>query len=89
MDTEMVLASVVKTGRLVCVEECWRSSGVMAEVAAQIQEFGFDYLDAPIRRVSGADIPMPYSKPLEAAAIPTADDIVAAVRKTMGAEAEK
>lgn len=83
MDAELVLASVVKTGRLVCVEECWRTCGVMAEMAAQIQEFGFDYLDAPIQRVSGADVPMPYSKPLEAAALPDADRIVAAVRRCL------
>jgi pyruvate dehydrogenase E1 component beta subunit len=83
MDTELVLASVVKTGHLVCVEECWRTCGVMAEVASQIQEFGFDFLDAPIRRVSGVDIPMPYSKPLEAAAIPDAERVVAAVRQCL------
>jgi pyruvate dehydrogenase E1 component beta subunit len=87
MDTELVLASVVKTGRLVCVEECWRCGGVMAEVVSQIQEFGFDYLDAPIRRVSGADVPMPYSKPLEAAALPDAGAVMEAVRQCMGTSA--
>ena len=84
MDSELVLASVVRTGRLVTVEECWRTGGVMAELVAQVQEFGMDYLDAPIRRVSGADVPMPYSKPLEAAAIPDAARVMAAVQEAVG-----
>ena len=84
MDSELVLASVVRTGRLVTVEECWRTGGVMAELVAQVQEFGMDYLDAPIRRVSGADVPMPYSKLLEAAAIPDAARVMAAVQETVG-----
>lgn len=84
MDTELVLQSVVKTGRLVCVEECWRTCGVMAEVAAQIQEFGMDYLDAPIRRVSGREVPMPYNKELEQACIPDAAAVIEAVNLVLG-----
>ncbi len=87
MDTELVLKSVVKTGRLVCVEECWRTCGVMAEVAAQIQEFGMDYLDAPIRRVSGREVPMPYNKELEQACIPSAEQVIEAVNLTLGRKA--
>lgn len=89
MDSELVLSSVVKTGRLVTVEECWRTCGVMAELASQVQEFGLDFLDAPIRRVSGNDVPMPYSKPLENAAIPDADRVVAAVRSVVPEATEK
>lgn len=76
LDVDTVVASVRKTGRLVCIEEGTRSGGVGAEVAAQVAELGYEYLDAPIRRVATPDIPIPFSPPLEQAAIPTADTIV-------------
>src|SRR6201999_3452787 len=61
MDTESIVASVKKTGRAVVVEEGWQQSGVGAEVASRIMEHAFDYLDAPVARVSGKDVPMPYA----------------------------
>ena len=74
-----IIASVQKTNRLVTVEEGWQVSGIGAEIAAYVQEHAFDYLDAPIKRVSGLDIPMPYAENLEALALPTAQDIITAV----------
>ncbi|HAH87954.1 MAG TPA: alpha-ketoacid dehydrogenase subunit beta, partial [Armatimonadetes bacterium] len=65
-------------------EADWKSCGMGAEVTSIILSGAFDYLDAPVVRVALAEVPMPYSKPLEKAAIPTADDIAAAVRKIMG-----
>src|SRR6266576_3388746 len=70
MDTETVIKSVQKTGRCVVVEEGWQQSGVGAEVAARIMEQAFDYLDAPVARVSGKDVPMPYAANLEKLALP-------------------
>ncbi len=80
MDTETVVASVQKTNRCVVVEEGWPQSGVAAEVAMRIMENAFDYLDAPVARVSGKDVPMPYAANLEKLALPTVDDIIAAAR---------
>jgi pyruvate dehydrogenase E1 component beta subunit len=80
MDTETVLASVKKTGRLVTVEEGWQQSGVGAEVAARVMERAFDYLDAPVARVSGKDVPMPYAANLEKLALPSVAEVVAAAK---------
>jgi pyruvate dehydrogenase E1 component beta subunit len=80
MDTETVVASVKKTGRAVTVEEGWQQSGVGAEVAARIVEHAFDYLDAPVLRVSGKDVPMPYAANLEKLALPTAAEVVQAAK---------
>ena len=63
------------------VEETTRIGGFAGELVSQIQEEAFDYLDAPVARVAGAEVPMPYSYPLEMAAIPSADSVVAAARK--------
>jgi pyruvate dehydrogenase E1 component beta subunit len=82
-DIEALLKSVEKTGRLIIVEEDCRTCGVGAEIAASVGERGFYSLDAPIMRVAGADIPMPYSKHLELSAIPQVDDIVFAVKKML------
>jgi len=82
LDTDTVLASVAKTHRVVLVDEGWRSVGLAAEVSARIMEEGFDLLDWPVRRVCGAEVPMPYAKHLEEAALPSPDAIVAAVRET-------
>jgi pyruvate dehydrogenase E1 component beta subunit len=81
LDIATVLESVRKTNRAVVCQEEWRFIGVAAEVAAQIYEQAFDYLDAPIERVAGADVPMPYARNLEALAIPSADHILEAARK--------
>jgi pyruvate dehydrogenase E1 component beta subunit len=80
MDTETVVASVRKTGRCVVIEEGWQQSGVGAEVSARIMEHAFDWLDAPVARVSGKDVPMPYAANLEKLALPTVDEVVAAAR---------
>ena len=80
MDTETIIASVKKTGRAVTVEEGWQQSGVGAEIAARIMEQAFDYLDAPVARVSGKDVPMPYAANLEKLALPTVAEVVAAAK---------
>jgi pyruvate dehydrogenase E1 component beta subunit len=80
MDTETIVASVKKTGRAVCVEEGWQQSGVGAEVAARIMEHAFDYLDAPVARVSGKDVPMPYAANLEKLALPSVAEVVEAAK---------
>jgi pyruvate dehydrogenase E1 component beta subunit len=80
MDTETIVASVKKTGRCVVVEEGWQQSGVGAEIAARLMEQAFDYLDAPVARVSGKDVPMPYAANLEKLALPTAEEVVAAAK---------
>lgn len=81
LDIETIVNSVKKTNRAVIVEEGWRSFGFGAEVAAMIYEEAFDYLDAPIARIAGAEVPMPYSKPLERAALPSVDQVLDAVKK--------
>ncbi|MBI1276007.1 pyruvate dehydrogenase complex E1 component subunit beta [bacterium] len=81
LDTETVIESVKKTSRLVTVEEGWAQSGIGAELAAVMMEHAFDYLDAPVTRVAGLDIPLPYAANLEALALPKAPQIIEAVRK--------
>jgi pyruvate dehydrogenase E1 component beta subunit len=83
LDLDTILESVRKTNRAVVVEEGWPHGGVGANVAALIQEQAFDYLDAPVQRVTGADVPMPYSKRLEQAAIPHAEHVVSAALATL------
>ncbi|MCG3173979.1 MAG: 2-oxoisovalerate dehydrogenase subunit beta [Myxococcota bacterium] len=83
LDFEPVAASVRKTNRAVIVEEGWLSFGVGAELAARIQEECFDHLDAPVGRVAALEVPLPYSKPLEAMCIPGAPQIIAAAKKTL------
>jgi pyruvate dehydrogenase E1 component beta subunit len=80
MDTDTIIASVQKTGRAVTVEEGWQQSGVGAEIAARIMEHGFDYLDAPVARVSGKDVPMPYAANLEKLALPSVAEVVEAAK---------
>ena len=80
MDTETIIASVQKTGRAVTVEEGWQQSGVGAEIAARIMEHAFDYLDAPVARVSGKEVPMPYAANLEKLALPSVAEVVAAAK---------
>jgi pyruvate dehydrogenase E1 component beta subunit len=80
MDTETVVRSIEKTGRCVVVEEGWAQSGVGAEIAARLMEHAFDYLDAPVARVSGKAVPMPYAANLEKLALPSAAEVVAAAK---------
>ncbi|RIK97418.1 MAG: pyruvate dehydrogenase complex E1 component subunit beta [Proteobacteria bacterium] len=80
LDTETVIASVKKTGRAVAVEEGWQQCGVGAEISARIMEQAFDYLDAPVARVSGKDVPMPYAANLEKLALPSVAEVVAAAK---------
>jgi pyruvate dehydrogenase E1 component beta subunit len=80
MDTATLVESVKKTGRAVTVEEGWKQSGIGAEVAARLMEEAFDYLDAPVARVSGKDVPMPYAANLEKLALPSVADIVEAAK---------
>jgi pyruvate dehydrogenase E1 component beta subunit len=80
LDTDTIIASVKKTGRAVTVEEGWQQNGVGAEIAARIMEHAFDYLDAPVLRVSGKDVPMPYAANLEKLALPSAAEVVEAAK---------
>ena len=81
LDIASIISSVERTHRLVVVEEGWPVAGIGAEITAQIQYHAFDALDAPIFRVSGADVPMPYAENLEALALPSAHDIVSAAQR--------
>jgi pyruvate dehydrogenase E1 component beta subunit len=83
LDDATILDSVKKNGRAVVVEECWKTCGLGAEIASRIYEGCFDILRAPVRRVSGLDVPMPYSRKLEKLCIPQVEDIVDAVRSVM------
>ena len=80
LDIATIVHSVEKTNRLVTVEEGWAACGIGSEIAAQIMETSFDYLDAPVYRVAGADVPMPYAANLEAMALPNAEKIVEAAK---------
>ncbi|GAA4633380.1 pyruvate dehydrogenase complex E1 component subunit beta [Actinoallomurus vinaceus] len=85
LDRETVVESVRRTGCAVVAEDDWLTYGIGAEIAATIQEGAFDWLDAPVRRVAMAEVPLPYSKPLELAALPSAESLVTAVRDTVRA----
>ena len=80
MDVATIIESVKKTGRCVTVEEGWPQSGVGSEIAAQIMDHAFDYLDAPVKRDTGKDVPMPYAANLEKLALPSVEDVIAAAR---------
>ncbi len=83
LDTETLVNSVKKTNRAVIVEECWPRCGMAAEILCRINELAFDYLDAPVVRVSGADVPMPYAAGLEQLCIPDEDRVIAAVKSIL------
>ncbi len=84
LDRDAIVATVKKTNRLVAVEEGWPQCGIASEIAAIIMETeAFDHLDAPMERITGADVPMPYSIPLEKLALPQIDDIKNAVKRTL------
>jgi pyruvate/2-oxoglutarate/acetoin dehydrogenase E1 component len=84
LDTVCILDSVKKTGRVVLTSEGYKNSNFVCELAMLINEHAFDYLDAPMVRVCSADVPIPMSPTLEAAAVPTTDRIIAAAKKLMG-----
>jgi pyruvate dehydrogenase E1 component beta subunit len=83
MDSEAIIQSVKKTGRCVTIEEGWPQSGVGAEIMAKIMEDAFDYLDAPVVRICGKDVPMPYAANLEKLALPNAEEVVAAAKAVL------
>jgi pyruvate dehydrogenase E1 component beta subunit len=83
LDLDTILESVRRTNRAVVVEEGWPHGGVGANLATLITEHAFDHLDAPVQRVTGADVPMPYSKRLEQAAIPHEEHVVQAALATL------
>ena len=81
LDLDTVLASLAKTHRIVVVDEGWKTGGLAGEISAQVMERGFDLLDWPVQRVCSAEVPIPYAKHLEDAALPSAERVVAAVRE--------
>jgi len=83
LDLEAIVSSVKKTGRLLIVEEGWRFCGMGAQIAESVYTHGLDYLDAPIVRVTGEEVPMPYSRPLEDLAIPDSARVVEAVKRLL------
>ncbi|NOQ91452.1 MAG: pyruvate dehydrogenase complex E1 component subunit beta [Flavobacteriaceae bacterium] len=83
MDHEVILTSVKKTNRLVILEEAWPFASISAEITYQVQENAFDYLDAPIQRITTADTPAPFSPVLLEEWLPNADDVIKAVKKVM------
>lgn len=85
IDTPTILESFKKTNRAVVAEEAWRTLGIGAEIAARIQEEAFDYLDAPIARVAQPEVPLPYARELERAAIPGEEQVYRAVKELLGA----
>lgn len=85
LDRETFCRSVARTSRAVVLEDDWLSYGVGAEIAASVQEGAFDFLDAPVRRVAAAEIPLPYAKPLERAALPDAEALTRVIRETLDA----
>ena len=82
-DIETVVASVKKTNRIIAVEEGWPFAGIGAEIAALVMEQCFDWLDAPVKRVTGKDVPLPYAANLEHLAVPQVEDIIAAAREVV------
>lgn len=89
LDRETIIASVKKTHCAVVLEDDWLTYGIGAEIAATISDGAFDWLDAPVRRVAMAEVPMPYAKPLETAAMPSAQDAIEAIRQTLAAVARR
>lgn len=85
LDRDTLVESVRKTGCAVVAEDDWLTYGIGAEIAASISDGAFDYLDAPVRRVAAAEVPLPYAKPLEQAALPSADSLYTAARETLAA----
>jgi pyruvate dehydrogenase E1 component beta subunit len=89
LDRDTIIASVRKTTCAVVLEDDWLTYGIGAEIAATISDGAFDWLDAPVRRVAMAEVPMPYAKSLETAAMPSANDAMTAIRETLDAVARR
>lgn len=89
LDRPTIIESVKKTSCAVVLEDDWLTYGIGAEVAASISDGAFDWLDAPVRRVAMAEVPLPYAKPLELAALPSAGDVVTAVHQTLDAVGQR
>ncbi len=85
LDRDTLIRSACKTGCVVVAEDDWLTYGIGAEIAASISDGAFDHLDAPVRRVAAAEVPLPYAKPLEQAALPSADSLYTAARETLAA----
>lgn len=85
LDRETICASAKKTGRVVVLEDDWLTYGIGAEIAATVQEGAFDYLDAPVRRVAAAEVPLPYAKSLERVALPDADALIRVINEQLDA----
>jgi len=84
LDRDTIIQTAKKTGRVISVEEGWSQCGIGAEIAAILMESeAFDYLDAPFERITGADVPMPYSIPLEKLALPSSVDIENVVKRVV------
>jgi pyruvate dehydrogenase E1 component beta subunit len=83
LDFRTIVDSVKKTGRLVIAHQAYEQAGIGAEIATRVQAEAFDYLDAPIQRVCGKNVPIPYSEPLERAALPGKDEVIAAIRSIL------
>ena len=83
LDTRAIVDSVRKTNRMVVVEEGWRAYGIGAEIASRVTELAFDYLDAPVRRVAQAEVPLPYNRRLEQMALPQVDDVIRAAKDVL------
>jgi pyruvate dehydrogenase E1 component beta subunit len=83
LDTRSIVASVQKTNRMVVVEEGWRAYGIGSEIASRVTELAFDYLDAPVRRVAQAEVPLPYNRRLEQMALPQVADVIRAARDVL------
>jgi pyruvate dehydrogenase E1 component beta subunit len=84
LDIDTVVESVKKTNHALVIHEGWRKYGAGAEIAAQIQEYAFDYLDHPVARITGVEVPLPYAKSLEAAALPRLEDMIQGARDLVG-----
>ena len=84
LDDKTFLESIARTHRALVVDEGWRSGGISAEISARIMEGAFYELDAPVERLCGAEVPMPYARHLEEAALPQVKDIVQSVKKMVG-----
>jgi pyruvate dehydrogenase E1 component beta subunit len=83
LDMQPIIESVRKTNRLVVIEEGWRSFGIGAEISSTVAELAFDHLDAPIRRVAQAEVPLPYNKRLEQLALPQVGDVIKAAKDVL------
>ena len=83
LDVETIVKSVKKTGRLVVAHQAYEQGGIGAEITARVQDAAFDYLDAPIQRVAGKNVPIPYAEPLERAALPGKEEVIAAIRRVL------